>query len=181
MYPKDSYAVYLDSGSDVNRDKDYTHIKAVLNEALNAYARNEGIMKREKKVRGKFVFNQRVMFPCVKQSPGSKMEAWYLINHMQEFVKDQQRLQFPSALDRWCNGLADASDARIRLEFSRIQQVIAGIICNDVLSRTGMYFNGFAAPPNDEIERRLIAQGDHRPFTIDGALPFPPKPRKTKK
>ena len=49
MYPKDSYAVYLDSGSDVNRDKDYTHIKAVLNEALNAYARNEGIMKREKK------------------------------------------------------------------------------------------------------------------------------------
>ena len=43
-----------------------------------------------------------------------------------------------------------------------------------------VYFNGFAAPPNNEIERRLIAQGDHRPFTIDGALPFPPKPRKKK-
>ena len=77
--------------------------------------------------------------------------------------------------------MADASDARIRLEFGRIQQVIAGVICNDVLSRTGVYFNGFAAPLNDEIERRLIAQGDHRPFAIDGALPFPPKPRKTKK
>ena len=51
MYPKDSYAVYLDSGSDVNMDKDYTHIKAILNEALNAYARNEGIMKREKGAR----------------------------------------------------------------------------------------------------------------------------------
>ena len=49
MYLKDSYAVYLNSGSDVNRDKDYTHIKAVLNEALNAYARNEGVMKREKR------------------------------------------------------------------------------------------------------------------------------------
>ena len=49
MYPKDSYAVYLDSGSDVNKDKDYTHIKVILNEALNAYAQNEGIMKREKK------------------------------------------------------------------------------------------------------------------------------------
>ena len=35
---------------------------------------------------------------------------------------------------------------------------------------------GFAPPPNKEIEHRLIAQGDHRPFTIDGVLPFPPKP-----
>ena len=59
-------------------------------------------------------------------------------------------------------GLADASDARIRQEFGRIQQLIAGIICNDVLPRSGVYFNGFAAPPNDEIEHRLIAQGDHR-------------------
>ena len=49
-----------------------------------------------------------------------------------------------------------------------------------LVSRRGV-LNGFARPPNDEIEPRLIAQGDHRPFTIDGALPFPPKPHKTKK
>ena len=174
MYPKESYAVYLDSGSDVNRDKDYTNIKLVLNEALNAYAQSEGVLKREKRtVRGKIIFTQKVIFPCIKQSPGSKMEAWYLINHMREFVKDQQQLQFSAAIDRWCNGLAEASDARIRQEFGRIQQVIAGIICNDVLPR-------FAVPPNDEIEHRLIAQGDHQPFTIDGVLSFPPKPRKKK-
>ena len=109
------------------------------------------------------------------------MEAWYLIHHMREYIKDQKRLQFPSALDRWCKNLAEASDAVIRKEFGRIQQMIAGIICNDVLDKSGVFFNGWAVPSNTEIQNRLTAQGDPRPFTIDGALPFPPMPKPIKK
>ena len=58
--------------------------------------------------------------------------------------------------------------------------MIAGIICNEAFDRTGLFFNGFAVPPNAEIQNLLTTQGDLRPFTIDGVLPFPPKPRKKK-
>ena len=121
------------------------------------------------------------MFPCIKQAPGTKMEAWYLIHHMREYIKDQQRLQFPSALDRWCKNLAEASDAVSRKEFVRIQQMIAGIICNDVLDKSGVFFNGFAVPPNTKIQNFLTTQGDPSPFTIDGVLSYPPMPKPSKK
>ena len=181
LYPKESLAVYLDSGSDVT-SKDYTKIKAVLNDALSAYAeKEEGIIKRKNTWRGKNIFGHKLVFPCIKQAPSTKMEAWYLIHHMREYIKDQQRLQFPSALDRWCKNLAEASDAVIRKEFGCNQQMIAAIICNDVLDKSGVFFNGFAVPSNTEIQNRLTAQGDPRPFTIDGVLPFPPMPKPSKK
>ena len=97
------------------------------------------------------------------------------------YIKDQQQLQFPSALNRWCKNLAEASDAVIRKEFGRIQQMIAGIICNNVLDRRGVFFNGFGVPPNVEIQHRLTMQGDPVPLTIDGVLPFPPMPKPSKK
>ena len=117
---------------------------------------------------------------CKKQAPSTKMVAWHLIHHMREYIKDQQQLQFPSALDRWFKLLAEANDAVIKQEFGRIQQMIIGIISNDVLARTGLFFNGFAVPPNAEIQNHLITQGALRPFTIDGVLPFPVKPSKKK-
>ena len=142
-------------------------------------------MERPHKFLNKHVFKHRTEFPCTKQAPGGEMEAWYLIQHMQEYVKDQQSLQFLSALDRWCSRMADWTDAQIRQDVGRIKQTIARIIYRDVLERDGIFFNGHGGPPpNHEILERIIAQGDIRPFnSLEGALPFPPKPKtkKTKK
>ena len=177
LFPKESFAVYLDSGSN-QKKKNYALIKAVLDDALNGYVLNEGLMDRPHLFLGKNVFRHKMEFPCTKQAPGGEMEAWYLIQHMQEYVKDQQSLQFPSALDRWCKEIADWTDAQIRQNFSRIQQTIARIIWKDVLDRDGVFFAGRAPPPNDEILDRVVMQGDHRPFnSLDGCLPFPPLPK----
>ena len=67
-------------------------------------------------------------------------------------------------------------------EFGRIQQTIVGIMCNDVLDRDGVFFNDYAIPPNADIEKRIRAQGDPRPFnSLEGGLPFPPVPKLSKK
>ena len=139
-------------------------------------------MERPHKFLGKHAFKHKTEFPCVKQAPGGHMEAWYLIQHMQDYVKDQQHLQYPSALERWCNGISDWADAMIRQNFGHIQQTIARIIYRDVLDRDGIFYNGPGGPPpNDEILRRIVDQGDVRPFnSLEGALPFPPPMPKKK-
>ena len=118
----------------------------------------------------------------MKQAPGSTREAWYAILHMREYVKDQQQLQFPSSLNKWCSSLADAYDAEIRKEFGRIQQMIAGTIWKDVVHRNGVFYHGPAPPPNADIVWRIRLQGDDMPFnSLDGCLSFPsikPKPSK---
>ena len=163
LYPRESFAIYLDSGSN-EKKKNYALIKNVLDDALNGYVLNEGLMDRPNLFLGKHVFKHKTEFPCTKQAPSGEMEAWYLIQHMQDYVKDQQRLQFPSALERWCNGISDWTDAQIRQNFDRIQQSIARIIYRDVLDRDGIFYYDLGGPPpNDEILQRIIDQGDVRP------------------
>ena len=135
-------------------------------------------MERPKKVFGKHVFRHKTEFPCAKQAPGGHMEAWYLIQHMQDYVKDQLRLQYSSALERWSNGISEWSDGQIKENFGRIQQTVARIIYRDVLGRDGVFFRAGGPPPNHKILESIIAQGDLRPFnSLEGALPFPPKPK----
>ena len=144
----------------------------------------EGYMERPKQVYGKHVFRHKTEFPCAKQAPGGQMEAWYLIQHMQDYVNDQQRLQYSSVLERWCNGISEWSDAQIRQNFGRLQQTIARIIYRDVIGSDGIFFRKGGPPPNHEILERIISQGDVRPFnSLEGALPFPPlsKPNKMTK
>ena len=181
LYPRFSFAVYLDSGSN-EKKKNYALIRSVLDDALNGYVFNEGLMDRPHLFLGKNVFRHKTEFPCTKQAPGGEMEAWYLIQHMQDYVKDQQRLQYPSALEIWCNGISDWDDATIRQNFGRIQQTIARIIYRDVLDRDGIFYNGAGGPrSNDEILRCIVDHGDVRPFnSLEGALPFPPLPKPKK-
>ena len=177
LEPRESWALFLDSGSN-EKTKEYHHIKAVLNDALNGYAHRQGFFKKKNVRRGKHQFFHREEFACIKQAPGGAREAWYLIHHMREYVKDCQKLQFPSARDKWCKLMSEATDSEIRQEFGRIQQTIARIIWKDVLDRDGVFFAGRAPPPNDEILDRVVMQGDHRPFnSLDGCRPFPPLPK----
>ena len=181
LEPKDSLAIYLDSGSH-QKYKDYKLIKDVLDDALTGYSYREGIIKRKNLRRGKYTFIHKTEFPCIKQAPGSTMEAWYAIYHMREYVKDEQRLQYPSSLAKWCETLAQSSDAEIRQEFGRIQQMIARTISRDVIHSDGVFFYSHRPLSNADIEARLHQHGDDRPFnSLDGCLPFPPKPKPSKK
>ena len=72
LSPKWSIATYFDSGS-LDRKKDYTRIKGVLDEALEGYAQKGGPFEKkgeyftsDKKHR----FRHGTEFQCIKQQPG---------------------------------------------------------------------------------------------------------------
>ena len=176
MYPQHSHACYLDSGS--AKPKDYTYIKGVLDDALTGFAATAGPLKVQRQRRGSLSCTHKIDFPCLKQSSAdNEMEAWYAIHHMREFVRDRRQLMLPSSLQKWGHDLANCTDADLRLEFYRIQQKLARIEHKDVCTTGGLFFYGLKPPSNKEIETRLLASRDDRPFnTLEGVRPFPPKP-----
>jgi hypothetical protein len=71
---RNAQCVYLDSGSATK--KNYTTIKAVLDEALTMYARLGGLLKTKRPLKqAMHTFIHTTSFPCVKQPEGSQKEA----------------------------------------------------------------------------------------------------------
>jgi hypothetical protein len=172
--------MYLDSGS-ADKKKDYTFIKAVLDDAINGFVEKAGPIKKEVVRRGQLIFMHNTTFPCLKQPANSSRDGYYAIHHMREFVQDQHQLLLPSSLQEWRKDFANASNADVCLEIYRIQQKIAQIIHRDVCSIEGVFYYGPIPPTNTEIEARLEMQDDGRPFNmLQGIRPFPPKPKSTK-
>ncbi|KAK1565940.1 hypothetical protein QYE76_007682, partial [Lolium multiflorum] len=173
VHPQHSHAVYLDSGRD--RKKDYTHIRALLNDALTGFANKAGPLKVERKSRGGLVLTHTTNFPCLRQStPDNGMDAWYAILQMQEYIKYADDMLLPENLRNRFANMADVPDREIRKNWGRIQQFICTIILQDVNNRSGEFFYGYGLPPNDEIELRLEMSRDERPFnSLEGCRPFP--------
>ncbi|KAK1629083.1 hypothetical protein QYE76_003398 [Lolium multiflorum] len=174
VHPQHSHAVYLDSGRD--HKKDYTHIKALLNDALTGFANKAGPLKVERKSRGGLVLTHTTNFPCLRQStPDNGMDAWYAILQMQEYIKYADDMLLPENLKNRFANMADVPDREIRKNWGRIQQFICTIILQDVNNRSE-FFYGYGLPPNDEIELRLEMSRDERPFnSLEGCRPFPPR------
>ena len=179
-YPRRSEAFYLDSGR--HHKKDYEHIKSVMNDALTGYAFHEGPMEVRKEKDGKLVFSHHTNFKSVTQPATSDQDAFYVLMHMREYVRDQQQLQLPSSLrDRCLRNMTEATDEQHREEFCRIQNSIATTIVRDVLPKEGLFYSGNVLPRNAEVEKRSEDQGDYRLFdTLDGHMPFPPRPSRSK-
>jgi hypothetical protein len=110
--------VYFDSGS--AKPKNYINIKSVLDDALNRYYLKGNGLKREVVIRGRRVFGHKTEFPCVKQPKDSTMEAFYVINHMREFVRYHRLLVEPSSLTTWVKDFANCSEEDFRFELYRI-------------------------------------------------------------
>ena len=178
LYPKESFAFYLDAGSD--EKKDYRHISSVLDDALNGYCfLNEGILRRTNNKRGKMAFTHKVDLTCIKKAHGSPTDAWYVIYLMQEYIRNHRRLEFPVAIDKWCKDMAKTTDADITQEFALIQKTFASIIVNDVCrdEPSGLFYYQGATPSNVDLENRIALQYDDRPFnSLNGCQLFPPKP-----
>ncbi|KAK1684215.1 hypothetical protein QYE76_045063 [Lolium multiflorum] len=175
VHPQHSHAVYLDSGRD--KKKDYTNIRALLNDALTGFANKAGPLKVERKSRGGLVLTHTTNFPCLRQSnEDNGMDAWYAILQMQEYIKYADDMLLPESLRERFLNMADAPDREIRKNWGRIQQFICTVIVHDVNNRSGEFFYGYGLPPNDEIELRLEMSRDERPFnTLEGCRPFPPR------
>ncbi|KAK1666234.1 hypothetical protein QYE76_054393 [Lolium multiflorum] len=173
VHPQHSHAVYLDSGRD--HKKDYTHIKALLNDALTGFANKAGPLKVERKSRGGLVLTHTTNFPCLRQSKQDNgMDAWYAILQMQEYIKYADDMLLPETLRNRFANMADVPDRELRKNWGRIQQLICTIILQDVNNRSGEFFYGYGLPPNDEIELRLEMSRDERPFnSLEGCRPFP--------
>jgi hypothetical protein len=97
---------------------------------------------------------------------------------MRDIMKTEQDLLVPERLQNASIDMANATDAQVRAEFHAIQRTIYMIILRDVTKKGGLFHIGFTPPPNAKIETRLELCYDTRTFnTLDGILPFPPKPK----
>ena len=171
-----SMATYLDSGSG-EKKKDYSRVRSVLDDALEAYAlANGGPFKQNHEFfrdDGKRRFKHVFQFPCVKQPVGSSRDAFYVLHHLKGYVRDIRNLRLPSAVREWAENLARISDSDLREDFHAIQVKLADIISRDVFSGRGSLHQGRALLKS-EIEERLEMQGDRRTWTTkDLHLPFP--------
>jgi hypothetical protein len=102
---KHAQCVYLDSGSGIK--KNYTTIKAVLDEALTKYARLGDLLKNKRQLKqGMHMFIHTTLFPRVKQPGGSHKEAYYALYQMRAYVQDHHNLTLPNSLKSWAEHLA---------------------------------------------------------------------------
>src|SRR3954463_4743895 len=171
---KHSHAVYLDSGS--AKKKDYNYVMRVLDDALVDYREAGGKIVKHKFSKHQFgmsVFNHVTQFTCVKQTAGSVRDAYCALCQMRAIVQDQRNLTLPSHLKAWAEKRAAIADENLRQEFFHIQGEMATIIFREVQVK-GSIFHSNIAPSNGEIEARLRALRDTRPFmTKEGCRPFP--------
>jgi hypothetical protein len=134
--PRYSVAVYLDSGSEATT-KNYAYIKGVLDDALEGYARKGGDFRvgAENVKDGRHMFKHIIKFPCVKQLPNSVKEAFYALHHMWAIIQNEHRLTTPGSVRGWAEEHARIEDAELRDDFFRIQNQIATILQEDVITR----------------------------------------------
>jgi hypothetical protein len=59
-------------------------------------------------------------------------------------------------------------DDNLRGQFYRIQEQFATINFQDVIRKGGMFYTTELKPSNDEVDHRLLLQGDDRAFLLAG-------------
>ena len=182
LYPQVSHAVYLDSSKNTEK-KDYTHIKSVLDGALLGFGLRGGTSSIKQQRTGAPCFGHKTDFCCVQQPATSRKDGFYVIHHMLEFRRDQQTLRMPSTADdhvrKWAATLASEPDEKLRVDFYRIQQLLATIIIKDVVQEDGMFFAG--PQTRADVKTRIeLQRQDLTPFTKLGDI-LPDMPKETSK
>jgi hypothetical protein len=129
--PRYSVAVYLDSGSEA-KTKNYAYIKGVL----EGYAKKGGDFRAgAKNVKdGRHMFKHVTKFPCVKQPPNSVKEATITCGRSS---RTNTGLRRHLVLEDWAEEQARIEDAELRDDFFHIQNQIATILQEDVITRGG--------------------------------------------
>ena len=114
LYPEYSHAMYLDSSKNL-KNKDYTHVKSVLDSALWTLSLTGGYMT-VKKYRNKTPdFGHKTDFCCIQQPHNSTANGFYLVHHLMEFRRDNQRLRMSATTNdveivNWATSLGKTPD-----------------------------------------------------------------------
>ena len=173
LYPEYSHAMYLDSSKNLKK-KDYTHVKRVLDCALWTFSLTGGYIK-VKKTRNKApAFGHKTDFCCIQQPNNRMADGFYLMNHLMEYRRDNQRLRMSATTEdaeivSSATSIGKTPDHRIRAEFYHVQCELAQVIMKQVLEPTGMFYHG----PITRVDVRalLVAQRlDLKPLTKLGCF-----------
>ena len=168
LYPEYSHAIYLDSSKNIKK-KDYKHIKSVLDSALLTFSLSGGYIKVKKYRKNGLAFGHKTDFCCIQQPNDSKADGFYLMHHMIENRRDNQRLRISATssdaeIVNWATSIGRTPDHRIRAEFYHVQCELAQVIMKQVLEPTGLFYHG-PAMTRDDVRALLIAQClDLKPF-----------------
>ena len=106
------------------------------------------------------------------------MDAYYVLHHMQEFVRDKKQLLLPSQSRVQGKDWANCSDDDLINEFYRIQTKLATIIYKDVYPHDGMFHAVVLTWP--DVDTCLDLQRDSRPFNKFGDV-LPDMPAASKR
>ena len=124
LYPKYSHAMYLDSSKNIKK-KYYKHIKSVLGSALLTFSLSGGYIKVKKYRNHRLAFSHKTDFCCIQQLHTGMADGFYLVHHLLEYRRDNQRLRMsPTTNDAeivsWATRIGKTPDHRIRAEFYHI-------------------------------------------------------------
>ena len=143
-----SHALYLDSSENI-QEKDYTHIKSVMESAIPSSGTQGAHIKVKNKGTTCCVSVIRLTSTA---SSNRQLVSRMVIHHMLEYRRDRQTRCMTSSSDarirKWAEGLGAIPDHQLRNEFYRIQQEIVVIIMRDMLEENEMFYSGPISRPD---------------------------------
>ena len=92
LYPEYSHAMYLESSRKLKK-KDYMHVKSFLDSALLTFSLSGGYIKVKRHRKTGLVFHHKTDFCCIQQSHNIRADGFYLMHHLMEYIRDNQRLR----------------------------------------------------------------------------------------
>ena len=136
--------MYLDPTRNYEK-KDYTHIKNILDDALQGFSLRGGHLQIRKQRNRKTGFSHKTNFCYIHVPKSSRNDGFYLLHLMMEFRRDHQKLCMTTRSDdhirKWVESQGEA-DYKLRDDFFRIQRDIATIIMKEVAEEKGMFHHG---------------------------------------
>ena len=97
-------------------------------------------------------------FCCTQQPENSDTDGYYVVHHMEEYIREEERLKKNSDVIACGKKMEEISPGDSRDEFRRIQLKFGTILNKDVIDHAGV-FNGGAPTDLEEIKARLQKQG----------------------
>ena len=128
----------------MSKQKDYTSIKGVLDDALERYAQKGGNFEQGEAHEcfthdHKHRFRHATQFDCMKMKHGSVKDAFYVLHLMKVFVEDALKTKLPSSIRIWVKNAGKIAEDKLREDFHLIQMELSRIIYDDVVTTKGIF------------------------------------------
>ena len=111
---------------------------------------------------------------CLQQSENSDADAYYVIHHMEEYIREGEQPKRQSNVMAWGKKMEETLQGDCQDEFRRLQGKFATIINKDIVDHAGVFNDGSPTDPK-EIQTRLKQQGldaDYPVSILDPTIKF---------